>query len=630
MKTKLLLIAFLVCLNAFAQEYFPGGVPGHTLWLQAEPSTDAKNPEKALLTHFNFNPMLDFKKLDKKRFRNVVNEKFSLFVVFKSDTEEELPVLTINKGKETLYLTNKVLLSNQEVEYKKVDSKKGIILSYLAGSSKKAGKRHNNITLEDFYAGDDQGKQQLLEVIYYPKILNSLERQKVETYLSLKYGLSLVGEADYINSASDTIWNAKKNILFNNRVTGIGRDDALNLYQKQSGNAEKDGLYIGFGVIDTTNAHNNYVLEDKTYLLWGDNAGVTTFIPEKESEIKVMKRSWKLHAAVAAFQDSLTTEVRISKKEMPSVIIDNPEGKDEEYLWLAVNETPTEKFDYTAAAYYRQSATDSSFTRFDTIVWDQDRNGSAAFTFVKGPDFFIQHEAGIADCETPSSGTLRVAIAGGHAPYTLSLTGNVNKILTISERYYEFTGLPSGEYTISVSESGGKKQSGSFTLTSFADVDLSLAALWYLDKNGEAVITPSKVLASPLTCQWYKNDEVLSESPQLTAKQTGFYILKVSNGQGCTKEIPFKVEELPDHLLSGWKLYPNPAKRGEPFTIAYNLEKESNVSIRINSMEGKQISTTNLGRIKDYQHTDSISTSGIYLITITTGDAAETLKLIVK
>jgi hypothetical protein len=193
----------------------PGNVSGYALWLRADylpvknTTTKKNSPQEIISSHYNFNKVLSSESGLKDLYKNIVVDKYSFFAVFKSDTEQEQAVFTITKGKSKVLISNKQLVGDSDMAYKKVDSKKGIIISYISAISKK-GKKNNSIAIEDFYLGDKEGKQQLIEVVYYPRLLSNLEREKVETYLSLKYGLSIVGDFNYVNSDNDTIWTIKK------------------------------------------------------------------------------------------------------------------------------------------------------------------------------------------------------------------------------------------------------------------------------------------------------------------------------------------------------------------------------------------------------------------------------------
>lgn len=621
MKALILLLLSLYFSIANAQD--PGSVSGQRLWLIAPSKKEVgklkiKEPSSVGSTHFNFNRILDGKDAF-KRIKSIVSDRYSLFVVFKSDSEDKLPVATITKGRSKVYISNKEVLSSTAVEYKKVDSKKGILLSLLSTNTS-SGRKNNSLVLEDFYLGDAEGRQQLMEVIYYPRLLTPKERVKVETYLSLKYGLSLLGGSDYINSSGEKIWDTKLNGTFASRVTGIGRDDAFGLYQKQSGNAEKDGLYLGLGIVDTTNALNTSILADKSFMLWGDNGGKLKMVTDKENaNLRIMERQWLIN--LSGNLQEPKTQLVVNKKEMG---ISHGEN---DFLWLCIGDKRSSQFDYTNSHYYRQSSEDDNHIYFNDIKWDQDRDGIAAFTFVTGPDFIVQSNASL-DCES-QSGKIRLVLNGGTPPYQIGLTSvAANHNITTADSEYEFSGLGSSEYTITVRDSKNKVQSSSVVVDPFSDLGLSLDREWILDGE-EVMVTPSiNGKTENIVFEWSKGGNVLGGSKEFRAYSPGDYTLKITNASGCSKEIPFKV--LSGDTTSGWIVYPNPTRMSEPFSIRFNLKEESDVHISINSIEGKQFINRHLGRIREFTQTESISTAGVYMVTVTIGEISTTVKLIIN
>lgn len=117
----------------------------------------------------------------------------------------------------------------------------------------------------------------IAEVIGYNAKGSTTDRLKVETYLALKYGITLdQGTAqNYVNSAGTTIWDAAAAGAYKFNIAGIGRDDLTAMKQKQSQsvNANTNGqVAIGLGTIATSNTLNtNNFSADKTFLVWGDN-----------------------------------------------------------------------------------------------------------------------------------------------------------------------------------------------------------------------------------------------------------------------------------------------------------------------------------------------------------------------
>ncbi len=116
----------------------------------------------------------------------------------------------------------------------------------------------------------------IAEVISYNEVLTADESNRIESYLSIKYGITRsAGSLNYLNSSSATIWNATDNSSHNNDIAGIGRDDDSCLDQKQSKSVNSDAIVtIGLEDIASTNAANsNSFTADESFLVWGnDNA----------------------------------------------------------------------------------------------------------------------------------------------------------------------------------------------------------------------------------------------------------------------------------------------------------------------------------------------------------------------
>ena len=136
----------------------------------------------------------------------------------------------------------------------------------------------------------------LSEVVAYTSPNSALNQQKIQSYLGLKYGITLhaigssnatsistttrLNDVDYINSAGNIIWNTVANTGFNYDITGIGRDDDSQLYQKQSKTVNIiDDITIGLTDILATNKLNTNTCDDKNFLVWGNNNGTLAAQP---------------------------------------------------------------------------------------------------------------------------------------------------------------------------------------------------------------------------------------------------------------------------------------------------------------------------------------------------------------
>jgi hypothetical protein len=150
--------------------------------------------------------------------------------------------------------------------------------------------------------GDDKGfLGHIGEMICYQEKLTDTERSKVNTYLAVKFGITLDNTGggvigDYIASNGTVIWDASNNSSFHNQVIVIGRDDASGLSQKQSTTFD-DSLQIYVGSLTTDNASNaGTITNDLSFITIGHNGGTQqgqgTDIPS--TIVNRLGRIWKI------------------------------------------------------------------------------------------------------------------------------------------------------------------------------------------------------------------------------------------------------------------------------------------------------------------------------------------------
>jgi gliding motility-associated-like protein len=154
----------------------------------------------------------------------------------------------------------------------------------------------------------------LAEVIIYSNTLTTAERNRVESYLAVKYGFTLnqlaANNNNYVASNTTITWDRTANSAYANNITGIGRDDATALSQKQSKSVNAaalitlyNGVYAS-GNFPVDNASNtNTFSNDLSFLITGDNGGTTVLDQcALSGAIHRMQRVWKA-SKIGAFSD---------------------------------------------------------------------------------------------------------------------------------------------------------------------------------------------------------------------------------------------------------------------------------------------------------------------------------------
>ncbi len=161
----------------------------------------------------------------------------------------------------------------------------------------------------------------IAEVFTFSERLSDADRQKVESYLGIKYGITLgastEAQKDYVNSFDTSVWDISANAGFNYHVAGIGRDSISDLNQKQSKTINTSGeVTIGLGGIYATNSINtNEFKKDGDFLVWGcNNAAYTgssinaiTVASGITTTLTRIDRKWKIVESVESAGGDLET-----------------------------------------------------------------------------------------------------------------------------------------------------------------------------------------------------------------------------------------------------------------------------------------------------------------------------------
>ncbi|MCB9363882.1 MAG: T9SS type A sorting domain-containing protein [Flavobacteriales bacterium] len=157
----------------------------------------------------------------------------------------------------------------------------------------------DNSLFKNFYLGE------IAEVIVYnERKESSTIKEQIESYLAVKYGITLDNSAggtagDYLGTNGATMWDASLSATYHNNVIGIGRDDDEALEQKQS-HTLNDTTRIYLNTLQASNAANTGSFSsDISYVLVGDNQGKMCHTPAAATEKPVgiysrLEREWKV------------------------------------------------------------------------------------------------------------------------------------------------------------------------------------------------------------------------------------------------------------------------------------------------------------------------------------------------
>lgn len=138
------------------------------------------------------------------------------------------------------------------------------------------------------------------ELIIMDTMLTRADNEKIHTYLALKYGISLIN-LNYRSSADTIIWNNEINKDYSNDIAGLGRDDDLQLYQKQSAaNGGESELCMSLGSPAVLNTSNGHYLPNGNFMLWGHDGGELSIDTDTSTTAYhkyMLTRVWKMTRA---------------------------------------------------------------------------------------------------------------------------------------------------------------------------------------------------------------------------------------------------------------------------------------------------------------------------------------------
>lgn len=270
--SKMFTITALSCSVSFYSQLVGSDVQ---LWEKANPTLReaSKCKDENLL---NFHCSIK-DKLFKKYIKYSKNKSHTLTAVHRSKEDE----LIWENTDEKISLGNNSYKTGgkKNVEIRKKPS----IFSYLATADSDHEKSDSlKIKFED---------QNLYEMVFLPRKARSLDLNKIHSYLSIKYGISLE-KGKYYSSDGKIIWDPEQHKEYKYKPTGLGRDNGNELYQKQSSNQADLFLTIGKNSIERTNVENQAIFDKNQFVIWSDDNKDLAL--KNDGSLDVLQKNWEI------------------------------------------------------------------------------------------------------------------------------------------------------------------------------------------------------------------------------------------------------------------------------------------------------------------------------------------------
>lgn len=563
---KKILPIFLLTLNSYAQNNFRPD-----LWF--------KTARDSSTSELNYVKPIKIENTDSVyRFKSKGN---SVFYVYKPDSLHNSSVLNL--------ISDKKLMSFKEKKIDKFNLQKETpkILNYY--KSQTSGSRNSYLLLNDSI----NTTANVFEILYFKRRITEVEKSKINTYLSLKYGIDYRGI--YTSSNNDTIFVDSQ---FQTRKIGLFKDLIFN-YENSKSKFSIDSTII-IKLID------KQIVSDRKsdYILVSDNNKKFEFFNKNNTSYNktfYTKRSWK-----AENLNLSSSNIYINIKES---LISSDSLKT--YLLYAD--------DVEGLNYYRNASIVNAEI-LDSLSYKLNISDVKYFKFIKGLDQIFDYSY-VYDCYTNTFNLqLFTNLIGDD--FKLYSSNQLIKSNRFTANTYNIDNISEGNYKIKIADIFYD-----IDLKSPDNIELNIKNEYLINSNYDYVsIYPNQHQNLYAKYSWFFNDTLISEEPNFETNIPGNYTLKIKI-DSCEYEKDFKVV---DFSKNTWTIYPNPVGVNQIFAIDYKLINKENISVNIFDVQGRLIKSFN----KTQTYNDSIpftlSSSGVYIIKFTSESINSSQKLIVK
>lgn len=348
---KMALLVTIMCSSSAYSQIVGSDVK---IWEKYIPGIREANaiPEENLL---NFHPGIK-NRLFKKYIKHSKEKSHTLSLVHTSKEDEKI----WEREEKKSALSNNAYEIDAGQEVFRIKKKPSIFT--LNSNAERDKKKSDSLEI----SFDDRN---LFELIFIPKKSKPMDLNKLHSYLSIKYGISLE-RGKYYGSDEKVIWDPEKHKKFTHRPTGLGRDDGYELYQKQSCNQEDGFLSIGKTDIKKLNAENQSVFDHNNFVIWSDDDQKMSL--KRDGNFNVLERNWEINFIGSTITKN-NYKIRIDKKTI------NPDNVPLTYWMILKNKSgETTKIQGVAAQKY---------VIFSAVDFLQDKNDDYynTFTFAVTP-----------------------------------------------------------------------------------------------------------------------------------------------------------------------------------------------------------------------------------------------------
>lgn len=197
-------------------------------------------------------------------------------------------------------------------------------------------------------------KEPLIEYMVYDQLLGSAVRSMVESYLAIKYGITLNQDSptNYINGRGDVIWDGELCKNYKYAIAGIGKEEKTALNK-----AKGSSIHCPYSpVFSTTDS-----LQNGMYLLWGHNGASMSLTNHANGKDLVCNRVWALSPSVE-WNNTCDVQFRIGGEE------NLPYLQQDKMYYLLVDSSGQATFDEQTTLAYKGNFNSTNNLVFSNVA----------------------------------------------------------------------------------------------------------------------------------------------------------------------------------------------------------------------------------------------------------------------
>ena len=373
-----------------------------------------------------------------------------VYETYDTANENALWQVQLDSAKRIGQTTQRILNDNGQITYDTVNRLKPVV-NYLAQSWRTPEVCVPTLTLCS--ADSLQLYGCIAEAMYFDHRISDTAVIQWISYLAVKYGITLA-QTDYLDSRRNVVWNYTDYPDYSTSIAGLGRDDSVGLYQKQTYFADNQMIVGIVGAnndspLQTENNEDNYAfIADGDFIIFGME-GVLPAVSE------IYTQSGETYEVIGRSIAQVTGE---SHSYNTFLLLDTTAVQDSIAPVLLIDRSGTGEFPAGELTQIQCAGTDSAgHYIYNNIHWDADQSGRDFFCFaVTMPDTMGTPKAmtmngGGENGTTPDIGNATGVGANDYSP--LQVTNNETDMKNASSKSPEYRLLPNpnhGNFTVEI------------------------------------------------------------------------------------------------------------------------------------------------------------------------------------